>query len=119
MVIDEWICAGLPDDVVDSATAWVARLDNPPIPADELVQFFDWLDGDPQHRWAYEEISQAWGRTQSLQAMSSELQRSEVLVFPTPNLPSPAVSGDGLGLDRLSYWASAVVITLGIAAALI
>ncbi|MEH6548380.1 MAG: DUF4880 domain-containing protein [Pseudomonadales bacterium] len=80
MSIDDWIGSGIPDEVMEAAAVWVARLDDEDTSLQTRQDFFSWLDNNPMHRWAYEEISESWARMSTLQK-PSELAGDNVVPF--------------------------------------
>ena len=89
MSLDEWLGAGIPEDVVEKAIEWVARLDGSELPPSERADFFTWLDEAPEHQWAYEEISEAWSKLHGLREVADVLHRSQVLHFPSRTESAP------------------------------
>jgi len=117
MSLDEWLGIGLPDDIVEEAIVWVAKLDGGEINVEEKQAFFAWLDSAPEHQWAYEEISEAWSKLRGLQAVKESLIRSEVLHLPAR---SPIAVGEPnhTGYSLLS-WVSICLMIVGMFAGVI
>ena len=84
MSLDEWVGHGIPDEVVDSAIAWIAKLDSQDVTEQQRQEFYDWLDDDPMHRWAFEELSEIWARTSVLKDQEHLVEKSRILHFPAP-----------------------------------
>ncbi|WP_346838409.1 DUF4880 domain-containing protein [Microbulbifer sp. SAOS-129_SWC] len=82
MQLDEWLCIGIPDDVMEQASAWLARLDADHVSLDERQQLSVWLDEDPLHRWAFEELSQLNARVASLSHVRGQIHAPQVMIFP-------------------------------------
>ncbi|WP_237068013.1 FecR/PupR family sigma factor regulator [Microbulbifer guangxiensis] len=93
MQLDEWLCIGIPDDVMEQASAWLARLDADHVSLDERRQLAVWLDDDPLHRWAFEELSQLYARAASLSHVRGQIHAPQVMIFPQVATPrqQPAI----------------------------
>jgi ferric-dicitrate binding protein FerR (iron transport regulator) len=89
MSLDLWLGAGIPEDVVEKAIEWVARLDGTELPQSERADFLTWLDEAPEHQWAYEEISEAWSKLHGLREVADVLHRSQVVQFLTRTESTP------------------------------
>lgn len=118
MSLDEWLGIGIPDEVVDEAIAWVAKLDGETIEADEKFAFFVWLDAAPEHQWAYEEISEAWSKLRGLQAVKDSLVRSEV-VYLEQTIHVAEVSNSVSKAYTVMSWASIVLMLTGLVAGIV
>ncbi|MFI2810956.1 FecR/PupR family sigma factor regulator [Microbulbifer sp. M83] len=93
MQLDEWLCIGIPDEVQEQASAWLARLDADHVSLDERQRLSRWLDADPTHRWAFDELSQLYARAATLSTVRARIDAPRVLLFPqpaTPRAPSPS-----------------------------
>lgn len=82
MSFDEWLCFGIPEQIVNEASDWIAILDSKSVTIEQQQTFFIWLDEKPEHRWAFEELSEAWAKTSLLSGLESQLEQSQVLEFP-------------------------------------
>lgn len=89
MSIDEWHGYGIPDDVIEAATKWLATLDSENVSLQQREEFMHWLDEDPTHRWAYEELAEIWAKTSLLQDTQHLIEQSRVLNFPATVDSSP------------------------------
>lgn len=90
MQLDEWLCIGIPDQVMDQASAWLARLDADHVSLEERRGLSRWLDDDPLHRWAFEELSQLYARAATLSQVRAQIDAPKVLLFPKVPKPAPA-----------------------------
>lgn len=101
MSLDLWLGAGIPEDVVEKAIEWVARLDGNELPETERADFFAWLDEAPEHQWAYEEISEAWSKLHGLREVADVLHRSQVVHFPgrTESTPPDQVASAAIAIS--------------------
>ncbi|MBC3765578.1 FecR/PupR family sigma factor regulator [Neptunicella marina] len=66
MNVDEWVGYGLPEHTMDQAVAWLVKLESGEMEESEYRQFSQWLDSQPEHRWAFEELSAVWAKTSTL-----------------------------------------------------
>lgn len=82
MSLDGWIGVGISDEVIEQAHSWIARLDSNLITDGERLQFWHWLDESPEHRWAYEELSESWAKLSMLKDAEHQVDRSRVVAFP-------------------------------------
>lgn len=98
MSLDEWVGYGIPEEVIKAALKWLARLDTQQISEIEQQEFFRWLDEDPTHRWAFEELSEIWAKTSILKDQEHLIEKSQVLYFPTPTNENLA------NVDQVSNW---------------
>jgi hypothetical protein len=62
--LEEWVGIGIPDEIVEQAISWITILDSDETTLDQEVQFYQWLDEDSIHRWAFEELSEFWAKSQ-------------------------------------------------------
>lgn len=66
MNLDEWVGYGLPEHTMDQAVAWLVKLESGDMAESEYRQFSQWLDSQPEHRWAFEELSAVWAKSSIL-----------------------------------------------------
>lgn len=81
--IRDWINESIPDVIMDDAAAWMALLDSERCNAADRVAFARWLDEDPQHRWAFEELSEVWAKLHTLVDVAPMLEHPKVTRIPT------------------------------------
>ena len=84
MSVDEWVGHGIPDEIIDLAIVWIAKLDSQSLTESEKLEFYHWLDDDPMHRWAFEELSEIWAKTSLLKDKAHLIEQSQILHFPAP-----------------------------------
>lgn len=84
MSLDEWVGHGIPDEIIDLAIMWIAKLDAQNLSDKEKLEFYHWLDDEPMHRWAFEELSEIWAKTTLLKDKTHLLEQSQILHFPAP-----------------------------------
>ncbi|MBV1908390.1 MAG: DUF4880 domain-containing protein [Kangiellaceae bacterium] len=85
MTIDEWSGDGIPDEVSEQASRWIAMLDSEEIDPLEWNNFSKWLEQDPMNRWAFEELSEVWARLETLGDSRHLLDEPHVIVLPIAN----------------------------------
>jgi len=62
--LEEWVGVGIPDEIVAQAISWVTLLDSDEATLEQQVEFYQWLDEDSIHQWAFEELSEFWAKSQ-------------------------------------------------------
>ncbi|WGL15547.1 FecR/PupR family sigma factor regulator [Microbulbifer bruguierae] len=114
MQLDEWLCIGIPDEVMDQASAWLARLDADHVSLDERQRLSVWLDEDPLHRWAFEELSQLYARTATLSQVRGQIDAPQVFLF--PQTPPPVTGAPATDVwpspSRRANWQAIAVLLL-------
>lgn len=88
MNFDEWICYGIPEHISQDASIWLAKLDGDNLSLSEKTDFYTWLAQDPQHQWAFEELTEMWAKTALLDNLSLEYKPIELVQLITPDLHS-------------------------------
>ena len=64
MSLEEWVGVGIPDEIVAQAISWVTLLDSDDATLEQQVEFYQWLEADSIHQWAFEELSEFWAKSQ-------------------------------------------------------
>ncbi|MFT4938445.1 MAG: ferric-dicitrate binding protein FerR (iron transport regulator) [Paraglaciecola sp.] len=82
MSLDEWLGFGVPEDILERATQWIALLDSDTADDKQRAEFFIWLEEDPLHAIAFEELSELWAKTSVIKNFHDLLDESKVLPFP-------------------------------------
>lgn len=118
MSLDEWLGIGLPEEIVEDAIVWVAKLDGDTVANKEKQAFFLWLDAAPEHQWAYEEISEAWSKLKGLQAVKDALIRSEVVYINTP-VEIDDQSKTAASTYSVLSWLSIVLMLVGVSVGIV
>ncbi|AWL10764.1 hypothetical protein HMF8227_00256 [Saliniradius amylolyticus] len=108
MSIDEWVGYGIPEEIIEQAISWLTRLDSGEMSDDEKALFMSWLDDDPTHRWAFEEMSTVWARTSI---------RPEASVPETK--PSNKSTAPSAGYYSLLSYITIALIALGLVAGIL
>lgn len=88
MNFDEWVCYGIPEQISHDATIWLAKLDGDSLSVDEKIDFYTWLADDPQHQWAFEELSELWAKTALLDNLHNEYKPLQLVNAIAPELIS-------------------------------
>jgi len=117
MSLDEWLGVGIPEEIVEKAIEWVARLDGTELPEAERAEFFAWLDEAPEHQWAYEEISEAWSKLHRLREVADVLHRSQVVHFPSQTASTSPIAVPGLSrfdLYSVFSWSAIALVAAGL-----
>jgi hypothetical protein len=81
MSIDEWLGFGVPEEILEQATQWLALLDSNQVTDQQRADFFAWLAADPLHAIAFEELSELWARTSVIKNFQQLIEESKVLAF--------------------------------------
>lgn len=78
----DWIGENIPDNIMEDAASWMALLDSGSCtPADRLT-FARWLNEDPRHQGAFEELSEIWARLRTLSDVPVMIEHPDVIPFP-------------------------------------
>jgi transmembrane sensor len=64
--LDDWITQEIPESIQEDAAHWMAQLDSEQCNEADRLAFARWLDGDPRHRWAFQELSEVWAQLRTL-----------------------------------------------------
>ncbi len=79
--LHDWVGEAIPDVVMDDAAAWLSVLDSDNCQVSDRLAFARWLDTDPRHRLAFEELSEVWARLQILTDVPAMLDHPDVIRF--------------------------------------
>ena len=107
----DWFSNNVSDVVMDDAASWMAILDSERCNMSDRVAFAQWLDEDPSHRWAFEELSEVWAKLRILNDVEPLLQQPNVVPFPSVNL-STIPRTDSRQQGPPSEWSTMVVALL-------
>jgi transmembrane sensor len=116
--LPDWLGENIPDVVMEDAASWMALLDSERSTEADRIGFARWLDEDPTHRWALEELSEVWARLRTLSDIEPLLEQDKVVRLPsatpsisrTENSPLPAQHRDW------SAAAAIAIVALGVIA---
>lgn len=118
MQLDEWLGIGIPDEVMEQASAWLARLDADHVSLDERQRLSVWLDEDPLHRWAFEELSLLYARAATLSRVRGQIDAPKVMIFPhatprsAPHATSQAAAEAEPARTRGGQWQFVIALLL-------
>ncbi|WP_417318756.1 FecR family protein [Emcibacter sp.] len=79
MSMDEWIGEKIPDDILDEAAMWIARLDSEEADRYDRKEFALWLEQDPLHGQAYGELTPVWARMNTLGELKDAIGTGNVV----------------------------------------
>lgn len=77
--VDEWIGEKIPEDILDEAAVWIARLDSDQATRHDRLAFARWLDKDPVHQHAFQELSPVWARMSTLGGIKNLIDNEKVV----------------------------------------
>ena len=78
MSLEEWVGVGIPDEIVEQAISWVTLLDSDDATLEHQVEFYQWLEADSIHQWAFEELSEFWAKSQLSKEHISLLEEDSI-----------------------------------------
>jgi len=78
----DWIGENIPDHIMEDAASWMASLDSGSCSQSDRVAFARWLNADPLHQGAFEELSEVWARLHTLSDVPAMLEHPDVIPFP-------------------------------------
>ena len=107
----DWTGNNIPEVVMDDASSWLAILDSERCNMADRVAFAQWLDEDPSHRWAFEELSEVWARLRTLKEVEPLLEQPDVVPFPSVSMSQIPVSTERNPAVK-SDWSTLVVALL-------
>lgn len=142
MNIEQWSGYEVSSEVLEQAASWIAMLDttqdkdftqcenaaqtlrnHQALDSNQLfsagedmhTRFFDWLQADPSHQQAYFELSEIWARSACSKSMSSIIDKSVVLPFPTPSdIPSKILFTEASVGEQTASPSWAYPLTIGL-----
>ncbi len=79
MSLEEWVGVGIPDEIVEQAISWVTLLDSDDATLQQQVEFYQWLEADSIHQWAFEELSGFWAKSQLSKEHISQLEGDSIV----------------------------------------
>ena len=78
----DWIGQNIPDQIMEDAASWLALLDSASCTRSDRFAFVRWLNAEPLHQRAFEELSEVWARLHTLTDMPAMLDHHDVIPFP-------------------------------------
>ncbi len=115
----DWLPEEIPEPIMEDAARWMALLDSERCQENDRTAFALWLDEDPRHRWAFEELSEVWARLRTLRDVKPLLEQPNVRRLPSSR-PAAAASSPAAPSGR-SDWtpmAASLLVVLGLMAGL-
>lgn len=116
--IPDWLGQNVPDVVMEDAASWMALLDSERSTEADRIGLARWLDEDPVHRWAFEELSEVWARLRTLSDIEPLLEQDKVVRLPSATPSVPCADKSSLPEQRRDWSAAAAIaiVALGVAA---
>jgi transmembrane sensor len=116
--LPDWLGENIPDVVMEDAATWMALLDSERSTEADRIGFARWLDEDPTHRWALEELSEVWARLRTLSDIEPLLDEDKVVRLPsaTPSVPHAEKSSLPAQHRDWSAAAAIAIVALGVSA---
>jgi len=116
--LPDWLGENVPDVVMEDAASWMALLDSERSTEADRIGFARWLDEDPAHRWAFEELSEVWARLRTLSDVEPLLEQDKVVRLPSATPSVPRAGNATLPGPRRDWSAAAAIaiVALGVAA---
>ncbi|MCD9032117.1 FecR domain-containing protein [Luteimonas sp. Y-2-2-4F] len=98
-------------EIEEEAAAWVWRLDGDAVPAADRAGFERWLQRDPRHRRAFEELGGVW---RSLDELAEAKREEKVATFVAEERRLSAARGPARPRRhaRIAGWAAAATLVL-------
>ena len=87
--LNDWTGLEIPEVVMDDAAGWLALLDSDRCDECSHLAFANWLNEDPCHRMAFEELSEVWAKLRTLSDVEPLLNQPKVVRFPGASIAKP------------------------------
>lgn len=81
--LGDWVAQEIPQPVTDDAARWMALLDSERCNEADRLAFARWLDEDPRHRWAFQELSEVWAQLRTLSDVRPMMDEARVSRLPS------------------------------------
>jgi transmembrane sensor len=116
--LPSWLGENIPDVIMEDAASWMALLDSERCNAADRISFARWLEEDPTHRWAFEELSAVWAKLRTLSDIEPLLHQDKVvpLSSASPLLSSAPTLSPPVQRRDWSAVAAMAIVALGVAA---
>ena len=111
--LGDWIPEDVPEIVMEDAARWLTLLDSDRCNEADRLSFARWLDEDPRHRRAFQELSEVWARLRTLADVKPLLEQPMVHRLPAARPPRPAAA---VAADHRRDWsalAASILVALG------
>lgn len=89
--LGDWVAQEVPQPITDDAARWMALLDSERCNETDRLAFARWLDEDPRHRWAFQELSEVWAQLRTLREVRPMMDDAQVRRLSTPRRAAPPV----------------------------
>jgi len=100
--LGDWFSQEVPQPVSDDAARWLALLDSGDCYEADRLAFARWLDEDPRHRWAFQELSEVWAQLRTLSDVKPLLDHPKVHRLPGAH-PTPPRDAQGRSRGRREW----------------
>ena len=80
--LGDWVAQPTPQPIADDAASWLALLDSERCNEADRLAFARWLDEDPRHRWAFQELSEVWAQLRTLSDVRPMMDAAQVSRLP-------------------------------------
>lgn len=111
--LGDWFTQEIPAPIRDDAARWMALLDSGDCNEADRLAFARWLDEDPRHRWAFQELSEVWAQLRTLSDVKPLLDHPKVRRLPAAATgPRPAAA---LPPARRREWSTALASVFALA----
>ena len=80
--LGDWVRQEIPQPITEDAASWLALLDSENCNEADRLAFARWLDEDPRHRWAFQELSEVWAQLRTLSDVRPMMERAQVSRLP-------------------------------------
>ena len=110
----DWIGQNIPDQIMEDAASWLALLDSASCTRSDRLAFAYWLNGDPLHQGAFEELSEVWARLQTLIELPALIDHPDVIPFPAEREIALFDEKASAGNTEWSTLAASLLIVVGV-----
>jgi len=87
--LGDWVAQEIPQPITDDAARWMALLDSERCNEADRLAFARWLDEDPRHRWAFQELSEVWAQLRTLSDVRPMMDEAQVHRLPSSRPMAP------------------------------
>lgn len=113
--LTEWVGQDIPEAILEDAARWLAMLDSERCDEADRGSFARWLDEDPRHQWAFEELSEVWARLRTLADIEPLLDQAKVVRLPAAQPAGPAAGSEQrVSRHDWSAVAAMAIVALGV-----
>lgn len=117
--LPSWLGENIPDVIMEDAASWMALLDSDRCNEADRISFARWLDEDPTHRWAFEELSAVWARLRTLSDVEPLLQQEKVVPLSSASSSLAQIPAAPPAQRDWSAIAAMAIVAVGIVAHLL